>query len=435
MASTKKVGVHSPLFQSIGTLLTGKSFAFIIALVLTPVIARLFTPEHFGVLAIFLAMANVLGSVASLRYERAIALPRRDAQAMQLAWLSLGLLVGACSGITALLVAVRFAGVELLIIEKIGLWAWALPFAVFIIGLISILEIWLIRTRQFHSIAFSDATGALLTGSSRVSFGVASGSSVGGLIVGLLIGKLGRILLLLRATVRNNSNLSKRITSGTVKQLLSEYRDFPAYNAPSVFFRSLSNQLPVLVFGVVFSPLAAGFYAMAERVVRMPLVKVASVIRRVYVQKLAEDMNGHKSLKSAVLGATGLMFAVALLPVTLLSLYGEATLAFVLGEQWRPAGLLVEIIVPWLLLVWTALPASSALLVLREQLLWLRFQFTLMILRLLMFGIGILLSLSMEATLSLFVWASVVSYMYIIAHALWLVERDDLGKCTPSSSV
>jgi hypothetical protein len=63
------------------TLVTGTGLAQIIPLAITPILARIYSPEQFGVFALFIAVASSLSVVATGRYELAIMLPRKDVDA------------------------------------------------------------------------------------------------------------------------------------------------------------------------------------------------------------------------------------------------------------------------------------------------------------------------------------------------------------------
>ena len=59
----------------------------------SPVLTRLYTPEDFGVLAVYASIVSVLVVVTSLRYELAIPLPADDNTAANLLLLALAIVV------------------------------------------------------------------------------------------------------------------------------------------------------------------------------------------------------------------------------------------------------------------------------------------------------------------------------------------------------
>ena len=75
---------------------------------------------------------------------------------------------------------------------------------------------------------------------------------------------------------------------------------------------SLSQNLPVLLFAVMFTPAIAGYYAMAKRLSQAPIAIVVKSMGRVFMQKAASITNQGRSLKTAFLLST---FALAILGV------------------------------------------------------------------------------------------------------------------------
>ena len=70
------------------TLASGTAVSQLITIVAIPLISRLFDPDEFGVAALFLSIVTLLSVVATLRFEKAIVLPKSDDTAVNLFMLS-----------------------------------------------------------------------------------------------------------------------------------------------------------------------------------------------------------------------------------------------------------------------------------------------------------------------------------------------------------
>ena len=70
-----------------------KAIAGAIALLITPVIARLFDPGDFGIAAVWVSSCALLSHVSSLKYELAIMLPATEDGADKLYSLALRILL------------------------------------------------------------------------------------------------------------------------------------------------------------------------------------------------------------------------------------------------------------------------------------------------------------------------------------------------------
>ena len=96
MLNSVRVFFRGEFNRNVATLVTGTGLAQLIPLAVTPVLSRLYPPEQFGVLALFISVVSSLSVLATGRYEFAIMLPRKDVDATNIAALSItiSLIVG-----------------------------------------------------------------------------------------------------------------------------------------------------------------------------------------------------------------------------------------------------------------------------------------------------------------------------------------------------
>ena len=86
-----RLKIKSEYSQNVLILMMGTTLSQAIPVVITPILTRIYTPEDFGIYAIFVAIITILGSIVSGRYELAILLPERDDDAINI--FALGLLI------------------------------------------------------------------------------------------------------------------------------------------------------------------------------------------------------------------------------------------------------------------------------------------------------------------------------------------------------
>lgn len=68
-----------------GVLVGGTTGAQLLAVLAAPLLTRLYTPEDFGLLAVYASLLGLIAVIASLRYELAIPLPTDDTEAAAVA--------------------------------------------------------------------------------------------------------------------------------------------------------------------------------------------------------------------------------------------------------------------------------------------------------------------------------------------------------------
>ncbi len=69
---------RSEFSRNVLTLMTGTTIAQAIPIAISPILTRIYTPEDFGMLALFIAITAIFGSIANGRYELATMLPKKD---------------------------------------------------------------------------------------------------------------------------------------------------------------------------------------------------------------------------------------------------------------------------------------------------------------------------------------------------------------------
>ena len=79
-----KLKPKSEFTRNVLTLMTGTTIAQAIPIAISPILTRLYTPKDFGVLALFVAITSIFGSIANGRYELAIMLPKKDEDAINI---------------------------------------------------------------------------------------------------------------------------------------------------------------------------------------------------------------------------------------------------------------------------------------------------------------------------------------------------------------
>lgn len=79
----------SPFAQNVSVLASGSIVAQVISVLISPVLSRIYSPEDYGLLAVFLSVLNMFAVVLCFRYELAIVLPKDESDAINLVKLCL----------------------------------------------------------------------------------------------------------------------------------------------------------------------------------------------------------------------------------------------------------------------------------------------------------------------------------------------------------
>jgi O-antigen/teichoic acid export membrane protein len=357
---------RSTLLRNVLALFSARAASQVILLLSAPLIARLFTPSDYGTAALLLALTFLLAPLATLGYGMAAQLAESDTDARSLLRLTMVTTALFAILITAS-IGIAVHNFESAFLLQFGAWVWMIPILFVLEGIESLFASWNTRKKQFKIQASTMVAGVTVGTGSRITFGLTGGSSVGGLVLGYIIGLVSRTAILARSSGLSDLLKGTRHPFGHYKDLIIQYRDFPLYNTPTTLLKFLAKKLPLLFFGALFSPAAAGFYAMADRLFFHPLNLLQVSFRSVFLQHLVSARKEERRLAPTLL--KGCIFTgVSMLPPSLLlMLYGETGAVWLLGEKWGMAGVFLEITAPLMIFASMVVPAGAAMVVCRQQ--------------------------------------------------------------------
>jgi O-antigen/teichoic acid export membrane protein len=329
--------------RNVATLAGGTAAGQLLIILVTPILSRLYTPEDFGMLAAFAAILGVFSVIASLRYELAIPLPASDSDAADIFFLSILVL---CFFSTLLAVVLYFfSGYFLGVINLGGVakWIWMLPIGCFLIGLYNIFSLWSIRKRKFGSLAASKfSQSAVLASIQLGGYGMGAPALLAGQILGQSAGAGGLLFSIVKT---DWSTLRAVKIKGILRAGREQYR-FPMYSTWTGMLNAVGLQAPNLLFVLLFGPVSAGLYFMANRVMSAPMQLLGQAVGQAFLAEAAEaNRNGTlSSLAKKVM--LKLSFLIAL-PMSIIALFGEQIFSFVLGDSWSEGGQVAQ----WLVIV------------------------------------------------------------------------------------
>lgn len=403
--------VRSEFSKNVITLITGTTIAQAIPIIISPILTRLYTPQDFGVLAIFTSIVMIFGSVANARYEMAIILPEKDEDALNLFALSvlISLLVS-----LILLIIVLFLNdniVQWLGNESISFWLYIAPLAVFLFALFNAFNYFNTRLKQFKLISKVNIFKALSAAFVQLGYGLLKGGA-GGLIIGRISANFVIDLFLFRKSFKNYS-LKTHISLASMFKLLKVYIDFPKFNVLATLSNTMSNNLINLLISSFYSLLELGHYSFLSRIMNVPATLISKSISQVYHQKATEEKNAignaRKILKTTIQKLT--LISLLIFPVLYFSV--ENLFVFVFGTEWAIAGVYAKIMTPFFLMRFVVSPVSVTFSIFEKQKIALIWQLGLLILALSVFSFSVFYDLAFENFLHIFTWTLFIYYFIL----------------------
>jgi len=374
--------------RNVVTLMTGTIFAQALMILVAPILTRLYSPDDFGVYALFTSIASIITVFACLSYDFAIVLPEQDKDAANVLGLSILACLGVC-GLTLLIVAFFHNQVtNLFNAPNLSICLWFIPLSVLGAGLFKAFNYWSTRRKQFKRLAARQITQSTITSATQIGIGVTSYVGPGGLISGLIIGQLvatGRLAWQIGKDEGKFLKLS--ISYKNLKRMAIRYKKFPLYNSWSGLFNTASTMLPALLLGYFFNPAVVGFYALGQRVLSLPMGVIGGSIAQVFYPRATKaERDGDLSI--VTLDMFERLLAIGFVPLMLIVIVAPDLFTLVFGERWWTAGQYVRWLSLWLFFQFISSPLSTIYYVKGRQRALLLFNVVMFLMRFLVIIVG-----------------------------------------------
>jgi len=341
------------------TLMSGTTIAQAINFLLSPILTRLYTPEDFGLLATFMAITSIIGSVSCLRYEMAILLPKDDKDSVNTIALSLI--------INIVFVILSFVTVILFFYFSDDLFTknfsnyifYLIPVSILITGFIQVFNFWSFRLKTFKQNALArigNSTGNIFIG---ILLGVLTHGGGIGLIIAYVGSMLINLIILLIKPLQNLNKYLKLVNKKDIILKANEYKKFPVINTPHTLIGSLKDSGIIFLIKDIFGQRVLGSYSFAYRVLNVPTSVISSSISQVFFQKAAQLKNENKSIKPLLISIYKNVIVIGFPIFVVLFIVAPDLFAFVFSEKYREAGEIARYILPSIFINFVASSASA----------------------------------------------------------------------------
>ena len=364
--NVKKYYPDSEYASNVLTLMTGNTIAQAIPIGISPILTRLYTPEEFGVWALYLAITALVSVIATGRYELAVMLPDHDKDAINILCLSVIIAFAVSCVVLLAIILLKGAIIDLLNNQQISTWLYFVPLSIFLAGLFQALTHWTTRKKQFKSLvyAYVGQSSSAVTLSLAMGFGrFGAGGLVLGSVAGQLIANLRLGLTFWRRDGRWLNHISKSLMMGQAKR----YQNFPKINSLHALGDMIQSSGVSFLISSFFGSAILGFYSHTLRILKAPSSLIGNSTAQVFYQKASEAYSKGGDLQPLV-RKTMLNLAVIALPIFIFIIFmGPAIFAFVFGEQWRIAGEYAQILSPWIFMNFVVSPVSQLPIIVDKQ--------------------------------------------------------------------
>jgi len=353
--------------RSVSILAGGTALGQALAVLITPVLTRIYGAEDFGYFQIYFAFTGIAALAVTLRYELAILLPEQEETAANVVCVTLCavLLMSGLQGFTAWLLHHN----HLLPSNAAGLhpYLWIVPLAVCGAGIYQTLNFWALRQKAYERVAGTRLTQVLTQFGMQLAVGLIHSGPLG-LLLGDAAGRMTGSLSLARLLWLRSWNTFRSVRWRTIWGAANRYRRFPLVSSWSSLLNAGAYSVPPLLMAGLFGTKMLGWFALGDRVLGAPTTLIGQAVSQVYAVEAASLAASNpralqglffRSIKSlAILGAA---------PFVVFFLFAPGLFAFAFGESWREAGVYARILAAMHYLAFICWPLTQTLNILEQQ--------------------------------------------------------------------
>lgn len=381
--------VRSELVVNSAKLLSANVIAQGIGLIVYPILTRIYSPEDFGLLNLFLSIGGVLVLLSTAEYQYAIVLPKEEEKAI--ACFHVGfffLLVTTLLCFISALFSTQIA--QLFNTPVLADYYPLMCIFVFGSGLWVLLNYWYTRKEQFGKISAYQLTQSSTTAGLKYIFQKA-GLSGGGLIFASISGLFIALITISARHFKRDIVPLFKVNRKACRVAAQQYANFPLFSLPKSIINSISCNLPVLLLTPIFGLTEIGYFGMALTLSFAPISLINKSLYQVLYQRTATHVHQGKTIKSFFHRFIWGILPVSLFCFSVLYFILPQITQWLLGDNWFVTGEYIRLLLPWLLLSVVVVPLGPLTDIFMKQKWWLYFEITMIVLRLIAIGLGIYL--------------------------------------------
>nr|WP_251134172.1 oligosaccharide flippase family protein [Rhodomicrobium sp. Az07] len=318
--------------------------AAVIPFLAAPILGRIYLPEDYALLAAFGALVNVAASIATLHYQHGIVIEKTTQRAHQLALVALAATAAFAMFTIPVAVALYLIDPFADAFRGYGLWFAALPFSTLVVGTSLTAMAIANRDQAYKILSVMQFTASAASALASIAFGLLSLRSDGLMLAAMLSQAitLGFSVAILHRRNVLRAGISKR----KLMRLSARHRGYPLFTMPASFLQSVGAQLPILALTSMGAATTLGSFSRAQQLLILPVSMFSGAVARVYIQRAAEEYNKTGSCRALYIRTVPIISFVAIPFFLTFTLLGETIFTVYLGENWREAGQIAQILCP-----------------------------------------------------------------------------------------
>jgi O-antigen/teichoic acid export membrane protein len=357
---------ENEFWSSVFTLSSGTAIAQIIALLITPVLTRIYSPEDFGAYGLYFSYVMIMSVIICLRYEMAIILPKDDEERINI--LALCCLVAFSITFFSFFVIFFWNNEITSFIKKKGfeIHLFWLPISVLIVGLFQCVNFWANKKKKYTQLSISRIYRSSVFSGFGVLFGFSSFKKSGLIIADITSQFISLIYLLSKVWSEIKINFSK-INWRKIVGLSKRYKNFPKYQVSSGLLEKIAGNSPIILLAFFFTSVEAGLFAFAMKIISAPVALISTAIGDVFREKASTIYEEDGHCRKIYLSTLKKLIFIAVPGFIVVFILIYLFFVPIFGSEWADAGKYSQIMCVMFFFQFITSPLSSMFIISEKQ--------------------------------------------------------------------
>ncbi len=321
--------------QNAAKLSASNILMYMLPVVVTPILSRLYAPADFGEWGVFSSVTTIITIVIFLSYENTI-VKAEETELKDILFICLSISAVLIALSTAVVCAMHMTGA----LTGNGIAVWPV-LAIYLVAYMVYTLAYNLNNRyaKYSMLATANVLQGVSQACGRILFAIIPLFAVNGLILGTTLAQcITAVCLMLPLLAKLKCIWHQSANRKTIRYTATKYRKFPLYDAPSSLLAFSTLSLPTIILALFYDKSSVGCLSIIFQLLLMPMSLVGSAMGKVYYQELSqnrEDSNKIHRLSSSIIKV---LTVVSVLPLLFICCGGDKLIVYFLGKDWTDAG-------------------------------------------------------------------------------------------------
>lgn len=344
------------LFGNTASLISGTVLSQVVGIIFLPFLTRLYTPEHFGIFAAYMALVALVGGVSCLKFEVAMNIADNEKDADSLFFTSFLI----CGFASLFILALAFSLSLYKLIYPLELEydvIFSAPLGIFLGGQYLLFTAYLVRKKSFKLIAKVSVLVSVIAVTTQLISALIGIESFG-LILGHISSLFFGVVYMAIQSIESIESSIASMNKEKIKVVAKKYIRFPKHGVFEDFCYVGTTQIPMMILAAYGFAVEVGVIFLARRAMVAPVRIVSGAASKVFVSD-SSSITCEVLRKKLVLKYLSNIYSKAIGPLLIFSTVCSGLIPLVFGEEWIRAGTLITWMVPWFIFLMLGFPITS----------------------------------------------------------------------------